>query len=88
MLLWGSTSESIVSYLFCFSNTELNRLFRPDIPGQSNLDPGYAAQLWMANIQPLKAQGYTLITPVVAYKKSWLQSFFAACPGCTVRIVS
>jgi hypothetical protein len=55
----------------------------PDIPSQSNLDPGTAAGLWMANIQPLKAQGYSLITPAVAYSKAWLQSFFTACKGCS-----
>jgi len=56
----------------------------PDIAdGQANIDPVTAAQIWMANIQPLKYQGYKLITPAVAWRKDWLQTFFGACKECT-----
>ena len=65
-------------------------MIRPDEVGQANLDPEIAAQMWMADIQPLKEQGYTLITPAVVSGQgaSWLQAFFKACKSCTVRIVS
>ena len=57
---------------------------RPDIDdGQANIDPVTAAQIWMTNIQPLRDQGYQLITPAVAYSKAWLQNFFGACKHCT-----
>ncbi|PPQ74906.1 hypothetical protein CVT26_011401 [Gymnopilus dilepis] len=59
----------------------------PDIQGQSNLDPGYAASLWKQYLEPLKAHGYTLISPAVTSGpggKPWLQSFLGACSGCSV----
>ena len=71
-----------------FSNINLNYVIRPDLSSQSNIAPEAAAQLWKANIQPLKAQGYTLVAPAIAYSIPWLQSFIAACTGCTVRIIS
>ena len=41
----------------------------------------------MAHGQPLVAQGYTAITPAVAFSKPWMQSFLKACNGCNVRII-
>lgn len=58
----------------------------PNQDGQSNLDPGYGAQLWQQYIQPLKNQGYALVTPACTNApsgKQWMQSFFSACGGCT-----
>ena len=63
-------------------------IFRPDQPGQANLDPQTAASLWKKDIQPLKKQGYLLVSPAPSAGVVWLQSFIAACTGCTVRIVS
>lgn len=54
----------------------------PDIPSQANLDPNTAAQIWMANGQPLRAQGYQTISPAMAFSSTWLQEFFKACIGC------
>ena len=72
-----------------FPDIKLIYLIRPDIAdGQANIDPVAAAQIWMTDIQPLKYQGYQLITPAVAFKADWLQAFFKACTDCTVRIVS
>ncbi|KIK08407.1 glycoside hydrolase family 128 protein [Laccaria amethystina LaAM-08-1] len=63
----------------------------PNQSGQSNLDPGYAAQLWQQYIQPLKNQGYALVTPACTNApsgKQWYQSFFSACTGCTFDIIA
>jgi hypothetical protein len=71
------------NHLFFFDHF----FFRPNQSGQSNLDPGYAAQLWQQYIQPLKNQGYALVTPACTNApsgKQWYQSFFSACTGCTV----
>ncbi|KAF8914104.1 hypothetical protein CPB84DRAFT_1627798, partial [Gymnopilus junonius] len=59
----------------------------PDISGQSNLDPGYAASLWQQYLEPLKSHGYTLVSPAVTSGpggKTWLQNFLGACQGCNV----
>ncbi|KAI0069007.1 hypothetical protein BV25DRAFT_1910727 [Artomyces pyxidatus] len=58
----------------------------PNEPSQSNLDPSYAASLWKQYIQPLKYQGFDLITPATTNApsgKTWMQSFEKACDGCT-----
>ena len=81
-------NEWVHDFEFFFSNIKLNYVIRPDISSQSNIAPEAAAQLWMANIQPLKAQGYTLVAPAIAFSISWLKAFIAACTGCTVRIIS
>jgi hypothetical protein len=63
----------------------------PDLAGQSNLDPGYAASLWQQYIQPLKDQGYSLVSPAVTSGASgipWLTSFISDCGGCTIDAVA
>ncbi|KAI3616240.1 atrazine chlorohydrolase guanine deaminase [Moniliophthora roreri] len=59
----------------------------PDFKDQSNIDPNYAAQLWMQYFEPLKAQGVRLGGPAVSSAPSgfpWLETFFAACSNCTI----
>jgi len=56
----------------------------PNQSGQSDLDPGYAAKLWIQYIQPLKDQGYTLISPACTNApsgKQWMIDFLKACDG-------
>ncbi|KDR83536.1 hypothetical protein GALMADRAFT_55152, partial [Galerina marginata CBS 339.88] len=63
----------------------------PDINGQSNLDPGYAATLWKQHLQPLKGQGYNLVSPAVTSGpggKVWLKNFINACSGCSIDAVA
>jgi len=63
----------------------------PDLGDQSGIDPGYAATLWKQVLDPLKDQGYTLISPAVTSGSSgipWLESFFGACKGCKVDILA
>ncbi|KAF8076205.1 glycosyl hydrolase catalytic core-domain-containing protein [Lyophyllum atratum] len=58
----------------------------PNQQGQSDMTPQRGAQLWQQYIQPLKAQGYSLISPACTNApsgKKWLQDFFGACKGCT-----
>jgi len=63
----------------------------PDQDGQSNLDPGYAAQLWKQYIQPLKQHGYFLVSPACTNAPKgleWMKRFMAACTGCTFDAVA
>ena len=62
---------------------------RPNLEAQSNMTPERAAELWKANIQPLKAShNLTLVSPVPTNGPTgtaWLQNFTAACgPECTI----
>jgi hypothetical protein len=82
-MLWGTNQigqfESTVKAGYANIVLGFNE---PDIPSQSNLDPGEAAGIWMAHGQPLRAQGYRTITPAVAFKKPWMQTFLSSCTGC------
>jgi len=61
----------------------------PDISSQSNMDPGYAASLWKQYMNPLKDQGYTIISPATVTGTTWMQSFLSACNGgCIIDIVA
>ncbi|KAF7341979.1 Glyco-hydro-cc domain-containing protein [Mycena venus] len=62
----------------------------PDLPGQSNIPPAEAAQLWQQYIQPLKSTGVRLGSPAVSSAPNgvpWLSSFIKACTGCTIDFV-
>jgi len=91
-MLWGtkqiSSFQNLVKAGYARHVLGFNE---PDHDGQAALDPGYAASLWKQYIQPLKNQGYTLISPAVTSGASgvpWLQSFFGACSGCSVDILA
>ena len=59
----------------------------PDFSQQSNIDPNFAAQLWMQYLEPLKADGVRLGGPAVSSSGTgtpWLTQFLAACSNCTI----
>jgi len=82
-MLWGTSQLDAFEKLVQpgYANVVLG-FNEPDIPGQSDLDPVTAAQIWQAHGQPLRAQGYSTITPAVAFSKPWMNSFLGACGGC------
>jgi hypothetical protein len=92
-MLWGpkqlSQFKSLVKAGYADCVLGFNE---PNQAGQSDLDPAYAAQLWIDNIQPLKALGYTLVSPAPTNApsgKKWLQDFLKACNGkCTFDAVA
>jgi hypothetical protein len=63
----------------------------PNQQGQANMDPGRGANVWKQYIQPLKQQGYTLVSPACTNApsgKTWIRDFLAACNGCTVDAIA
>ena len=65
----------------------------PDQGGQSNMNAWHAADLWMQHIQPLKSQGYTLVSPACTNAPAglqWQRDFNTACSqrGCTVDVIA
>jgi hypothetical protein len=83
--LWGP------SYTDSFSSTVVEGYANialgfnePNEAGQSNMDPGTAASLWIQYIEPLKAKGYRVGSPATSSNPNgltWMQNFFAACNG-------
>ncbi|KAF8639652.1 hypothetical protein AX17_000917 [Amanita inopinata Kibby_2008] len=63
----------------------------PNEASQSAMDPGRAATLWKAVIDPLKTQGYTLISPACTNGlsgKQWIEDFIKACNGCQIDAIA
>ncbi|KAG6885348.1 hypothetical protein C0993_002824 [Termitomyces sp. T159_Od127] len=86
-MLWGEKQVSDFARIVVqgYAHTVLG-FNEPNQQGQSDMTPQRGAQLWQQYIQPLKAKGYSLISPAPTNApsgKTWLQQFFAACSGCT-----
>ncbi|KAF8138179.1 hypothetical protein EV363DRAFT_1251607 [Boletus edulis] len=67
----------------------------PDQIHQSNMSPSEAYGIWMEYINPLAAQGYTLISPACTDNDNsftWYQTFFNLCyapgSGCIVNMLA
>lgn len=63
----------------------------PNEGTQSAMSPQDGANMWKSYIQPLKSQGYTLISPACTNApsgKQWIHDFLSACQGCTVDAVA
>ncbi|KDR67790.1 hypothetical protein GALMADRAFT_257629 [Galerina marginata CBS 339.88] len=91
-MLWGTTQISdfvnLVKPGYAKSAMGFNE---PDQVAQSNLDPNLAAAYWNQYLQPLKAQGYNLLSPAVSSSPSgkvWLQKFLNACSGCSIDAIA
>jgi len=86
-MLWGydQTSQFKELVVAGYANVVLG-MNEPNEPHQSNLTPQQGAQLWQTYIQPLKDQGYSLISPATSSNPNgltWMQEFFKECHGCT-----
>jgi len=91
-MLWGwdqvSQFQSTVVAGYADAAMGVNE---PDQGGQSNMSPQDGANLWMQYIQPLKAQGYTLISPATSSAPAgftWFQEFVQLCHGCTFDYIA
>jgi len=82
-MLWGTDQIGQFQELVVagYANTVF-AFNEPDLAAQSNLDPETAAQIWMANGNPLRQKGYKTITPAAAFSVSWMEAFLKACTGC------
>ncbi|KAG1892655.1 glycosyl hydrolase catalytic core-domain-containing protein [Suillus subluteus] len=63
----------------------------PNEPSQSNMSPSDGVALWQQYINPLKDEGYYLISPACTNDQTgldWMASFFQECSGCHVDAVA
>lgn len=76
---WGpakwSQWNSRVSEMNAKKPQHLMAFNEPDISSQSGLDPNYAAQLYMEQIQPWGNKGVSLGSPAIVWKLDWMQTF-------------
>lgn len=71
---WNQRKNDIKSHPI----THLMGFNEPDILTQANMDPEYAAQVWMQEIHPYAAKGVQLGSPAIAYNLDWMTKFLAA----------
>ncbi|KAK7469376.1 hypothetical protein VKT23_003851 [Stygiomarasmius scandens] len=85
---WGAGGIENLSTALASQNAKHLLAFNePDFDEQSNIDPNFAAQLWMQYIEPLKSTGIKLGGPAVSSGATgipWLQTFFSACSNCSI----
>ncbi|KZV98775.1 hypothetical protein EXIGLDRAFT_831991 [Exidia glandulosa HHB12029] len=96
-MLWGERDvegwqETIGDTLDTTNVSTLLGMNEPNLPAQSNLTAQEAADLWKQHIQPYKARGLRLASPVPTNAPSgpiWLQDFLNACGSeCTVDVIA
>ncbi|WP_176696807.1 glycoside hydrolase family protein [Candidatus Ichthyocystis sparus] len=85
-MLWGTTQFADFQRLVVkgYATTVLG-FNEPNEAGQADMSPQTAAMYWKQYIDPLKDQGYSLISPACSSApsgKTWMMDFFAACSGC------
>ncbi|KAF8423058.1 glycosyl hydrolase catalytic core-domain-containing protein [Tirmania nivea] len=97
-MLWGDHDNTFVEDVRKLKNQGYSIKYvlgfnEPDMSsesGGSNITPKKAAERWMKDIQPLKANGILLGAPSPAGTeegKTWMKQFFAACTGCTIDFI-
>jgi len=47
----------------------------PDVPSQSNMNPYYAAELWMQELRPWQKRGAKVSTPQIVFDVDWMDKF-------------
>ncbi|KAL4076021.1 glycoside hydrolase family 128 protein [Scleroderma yunnanense] len=85
-MLWGFDQVSQFQQLVVAGYAEyVLGMNEPNEPSQSNMSPSDGVTLWQTYINPLKDQGYKLISPACTNDQAgldWYQQFFAQCSGC------
>ncbi|KAI0751353.1 glycosyl hydrolase catalytic core-domain-containing protein [Daedaleopsis nitida] len=90
-MLWGGSSDRISAFEDKLSGEKLGSIIlgfnEPNEPGQSNMDPQTAAQLWKQHIEPKRSKGYKFASPAMSSRpngQQWMTDFIKACDGCNV----
>lgn len=91
-MYWGpkQNSDFKKNVVAGFANYVLG-MNEPNQSGQSMMSVGEGIGYWKQFVQPLKWQGYTLVSPACTNAPSgetWLRGFINGCDGCTVDHVA
>ncbi|KZT38967.1 hypothetical protein SISSUDRAFT_1046288 [Sistotremastrum suecicum HHB10207 ss-3] len=80
---WNQVSQFQSTVKPGYSNIAM-AINEPNEPGQSNMSPESGAQLWKQYVEPLRSQGYELVSPVTSSNPNgftWVQNWLTACDG-------
>jgi len=80
---WNQVSQFQSTVKAGYSNIAM-AINEPNEAGQSNMSPESGAQLWQTYVEPLRNEGYELVSPVTSSNPNgfvWVQNFLKACNG-------
>ncbi|KDQ29173.1 hypothetical protein PLEOSDRAFT_1089032 [Pleurotus ostreatus PC15] len=91
-MLWGEKQLSDFKKLVKPGYANIAMGFNePDQGGQANMSPSRGCSLWWENLNPLKDQGYQLISPACTNAPSgtqWMKDFMGCCRDCRIDAVA
>lgn len=68
---WNQRKQEIKKY----SSTRILAFNEPDIAGQSNMSPEYAATVFMRELEPYRKQGIKVSSPQIVWNIDWMDKF-------------
>ncbi|KAG6371863.1 glycosyl hydrolase catalytic core-domain-containing protein [Boletus reticuloceps] len=91
-MLWGwSQVDDFSRVVIKGYATKVLGMNEPNEPTQSFMSPQDGISLWKQYIDPLKTQGYYLISPACTNDQTgldWMQSFVEGCTDCTIDAIA
>ncbi|KAG9313341.1 hypothetical protein JVU11DRAFT_5646 [Chiua virens] len=91
-MLWGwDQADDFKNMVVQGYATKVLGMNEPNEPSQSNMSPEDGISLWEQYIDPLKHEGYYLISPACTNDQSgldWMQSFVGGCTDCTIDAIA
>jgi len=91
-MLWGDKSIEEFARIVVPGYARVALGFNePNEPSQANMDPWHAANVWRQFMEPLKYNGYKLVSPACTNGpngQTWMNNFMGACGGCQFDAVS
>jgi len=81
-MFWGPSKQSQwrarVAEMKKHKPQHLMAFNEPDVQGQANMDPNYAASVYMKEIYPWSQKGVSLGSPAVVWDLDWMDTFLNA----------
>ncbi|KAI9574161.1 hypothetical protein HD554DRAFT_4104 [Boletus coccyginus] len=91
-MLWGwGQVDDFKSVVVQGYATKVLGMNEPNEPSQSNMSPQDGISLWQQYIDPLKSQGYYLISPACSNDQAgldWMKAFVEGCTDCTIDAIA
>ncbi|THH33735.1 hypothetical protein EUX98_g414 [Antrodiella citrinella] len=88
-MMWGDKDAAAMPALLANEATDNNNLVlfinEPNEPGQSNMTPQHACDLYHQYLKPAEARGYKFIMPATSSNPNgltWVQNFRSCCTDC------
>lgn len=75
---WSQWTATLANYKNKPAPKHMFAFNEPDVSSQANMDPTYAATLFMQQIYPWRAKGTKVGTPSIVWNLKWMTTFLSA----------